>query len=57
MHRIENPWIKRVCKMGRDITGLGNRSNRGKFGSMSEAKKLPIFTRRVRVTPFDGGGG
>ena len=42
---IENPWTKRVCKIGRDITGLGNKSNGGRFGGMSEAKKLLIFTR------------
>ena len=43
---IENPWTKRVCKIGRGITGLGNRSNGSRFGGMSEAKKLLVFTRR-----------
>ena len=42
---IENPWTKRVCMIGRDIIGLGNRSNRGRLGGVSEAKKLLIFTR------------
>ena len=42
---IENPWTKRVCKIGRGITGLGNISNGSRFGCVSEAKKLLMFIR------------
>ena len=37
------------CEIGKDITCLGNRSNEGRLGCLSEAKIL-IFTC-VRVTP------
>ena len=40
---IENPWTKRVCKIGRGITGLGNKSNGGRFGGMSKAKNSFFF--------------
>ena len=35
-----------MCKANRDITGLGNRSNRGRFGCLSETKVFLIFAGR-----------
>ena len=35
-----------MCKASRDITGLGNRSNEGRFGCLSETKVLRIFAER-----------
>ena len=35
-----------MCKIGRGITSLGNRSIGGRFGGMNEVKKLLIFVRR-----------
>ena len=45
---IEDPWTKkgRVCEICRDIIGMGNRNNAGKFGCLSETKILLIFTER-----------
>ena len=43
---IKNPRCRRMCKASRDITSLGNRSNGGRFGCLSETKVLLIFTGR-----------
>ena len=43
---IKDLRCKRMCKTHRDITGLGNRSNGGRFGCLSETKVLLIFVER-----------
>ena len=35
-----------MCKASIDIIGLGNRSNGGRFGCLSETKVLLIFAGR-----------
>ena len=41
---IKDPRCR--CDGSRDISRLGNRSNRGRFSCLSETKVLLIFTRR-----------
>ena len=39
-----------MCKASRDIIGLSNRSNGGRFGCLSETKVLLIFAVRKNDT-------
>ena len=43
---MNDPRCRLMCKASRDITGLGNKSNGGGFGFLSETKVLLIFAVR-----------
>ena len=40
-----------MCKASRDIIGLGNRSNEGRFDCLSEMKVLLIFVEHKNDPP------